>query len=98
MHNAPLNCTAVAFTVVLILRGGGGTVPQPKGDSKFLKGGPKGEPILSKKGTKRGTKRHKRGPKIRLFSELCTKSEYAKIVKSLNGFMYKNTVLFSATS
>ena len=63
MHNSLLNCTAVAFAVVLILEGGGGPVPQPKGAQKFLKGEPKGKPILSKKGTKRGTKRHKRGPK-----------------------------------
>ena len=53
------------------------TVPQSQGDPKIVKRGPKGDPILSKKGTFLTLK----GTQNSNFSELFTKSEYVKIVK-----------------
>ena len=55
-------------------------MPNLEGDPKYSKRGPKGDPILSIKGTKRGPKR---GPKTRVVQKL-EKSVHVEIFQKLS--------------
>ena len=86
-----LKCLSGLKVIVAILRRAlQGTVPNLKGDPTYSERGPKGDLILSKKGTKRGPKR---GPKTWVVQKI-EKRLHVEISQKLNLDKEKNMSVF----